>query len=1217
MKPANTRKALTEAVNERILLLDSAMGTMIQNLRLKEADFRGDMFIDHRVDLKGNNDILSLTQPALIKDIHRQNLQAGSDLIETNTFNATAIAQADYATEHYSYNINKVSAELAKQACKEFKSDDKPRWVVGVLGPTNRTASLSPDINRPEFRNVTFTELNTAYTESISGLLDGGADILMVETIFDTLNAKACLFAIQSELEKRQIDVPIMISGTIVDASGRTLSGQTLAAFYHSIRHVRPFSIGLNCALGADDLIPYIKELSDICETYVSIHPNAGLPNDLGGYDHTPEYMAEIMERMLKRQQINIMGGCCGTTPEHIEAMAAVAKNAVPRSLPKLKKFARLAGLEPLTLTPELNFVNVGERTNVTGSAKFKRLIKNNQLNEALEVAQQQVDNGAQIIDINMDEGLLDSEQMMATFLKLIASEPAISRVPIMLDSSKWSILETGLQLLQGKGIINSISLKEGEQEFLTHAKLALKYGAAVVVMAFDEDGQADNLAKRIKICQRSYDLLTQEVNFPPEDIIFDPNIFAIGTGIAEHNNYGVDFIEATAWIKANLPHSYVSGGVSNVSFSFRGNHALREAIHSVFLYHAIKAGMDMGIVNAGQLTVYDDIPKHIKEKIEDLILNRDPEATEELLELAQQLQKTEQDDGDKLAWRELPIAERISHSLVHGISDFIEADAEQARIELKEPIDVIEGPLMDGMNVVGDLFGAGKMFLPQVVKSARVMKKAVAYLTPFIEAGKGRQQAKGKVVLATVKGDVHDIGKNIVGVVLGCNNYEIIDLGVMVPAAKILDTAVAEKADIVGLSGLITPSLDEMCYVAELMQERGLKLPLLIGGATTSRTHTAIKIEPGYKHATIWVKDASRAVNVVQKLLSNTEQEEFCSEIKQQYHEVREHRKSRDLNKNIITLAAARANALQLDWSKFTPTQPEFTGLKVIKDTDLRELLPFIDWTPFFQAWELHGRYPSILEDKLVGASATELFNDAQAMLQQIIAEKWLSLEAVIGFYPAYSEGDDVIIQDNDQTWRLLNLRQQADKPKANLCLSDFIAPKDSGVQDYIGGFAVTAGIGIEPHIERFKADNDDYKSIILKALADRLAEAYAEYMHHQVRTRYWGYARDENLSNEELIKEKYQGIRPAPGYPACPNHSQKDVLFDLMKVSEHTAIELTEGYAMYPASSVSGFYYAHPDSQYFVVGKISEDQAEDYAQRAEISLAKARKILRANLSR
>lgn len=1217
MKPANTRKALTEAVNERILLLDSAMGTMIQNLRLKEADFRGDMFIDHRVDLKGNNDILSLTQPALIKDIHRQNLQAGSDLIETNTFNATAIAQADYATEHYSYNINKVSAELAKQACQEFKSDDKPRWVVGVLGPTNRTASLSPDINRPEFRNVTFTELNTAYTESISGLLDGGADILMVETIFDTLNAKACLFAIQSELEKRQIDVPIMISGTIVDASGRTLSGQTLAAFYHSIRHVRPFSIGLNCALGADDLIPYIKELSDICETYVSIHPNAGLPNDLGGYDHTPEYMAEIMERMLKRQQINIMGGCCGTTPEHIEAMAAVAKNAVPRSLPKLKKFARLAGLEPLTLTPELNFVNVGERTNVTGSAKFKRLIKNNQLNEALEVAQQQVDNGAQIIDINMDEGLLDSEQMMATFLKLIASEPAISRVPIMLDSSKWSILETGLQLLQGKGIINSISLKEGEQEFLTHAKLALKYGAAVVVMAFDEDGQADNLAKRIKICQRSYDLLTQEVNFPPEDIIFDPNIFAIGTGIAEHNNYGVDFIEATAWIKANLPHSYVSGGVSNVSFSFRGNHALREAIHSVFLYHAIKAGMDMGIVNAGQLTVYDDIPKHIKEKIEDLILNRDPEATEELLELAQQLQKTEQDDGDKLAWRELPIAERISHSLVHGISDFIEADAEQARIELKEPIDVIEGPLMDGMNVVGDLFGAGKMFLPQVVKSARVMKKAVAYLTPFIEAGKGRQQAKGKVVLATVKGDVHDIGKNIVGVVLGCNNYEIIDLGVMVPAAKILDTAVAEKADIVGLSGLITPSLDEMCYVAELMQERGLKLPLLIGGATTSRTHTAIKIEPGYKHATIWVKDASRAVNVVQKLLSNTEQEEFCSEIKQQYHEVREHRKSRDLNKNIITLAAARANALQLDWSKFTPTQPEFTGLKVIKDTDLRELLPFIDWTPFFQAWELHGRYPSILEDKLVGASATELFNDAQAMLHQIIAEKWLSLEAVIGFYPAYSEGDDVIIQDNDQTWRLLNLRQQADKPKANLCLSDFIAPKDSGVQDYIGGFAVTAGIGIEPHIERFKADNDDYKSIILKALADRLAEAYAEYMHHQVRTRYWGYARDENLSNEELIKEKYQGIRPAPGYPACPNHSQKDVLFDLMKVSEHTAIELTEGYAMYPASSVSGFYYAHPDSQYFVVGKISEDQAEDYAQRAEISLDEARKILRANLSR
>lgn len=1211
------RTALSQAVEHRILLLDSAMGTMIQQLKLTESDFRGTLFKDHSTDLKGNNDILSLTQGDLIRDLHEQNLVAGSDLIETNTFNATRIAQADYGTEDYSYAINKAAAELAKQACDQYSTADKPRWVVGVLGPTNRTASISPDINRPEFRNVTFQELTDAYSEAVNGLLDGGADILMVETIFDTLNAKACLFAIQTRLDERQIDVPLMISGTIVDASGRTLSGQTLTAFYHAIRHAKPFSIGLNCALGADDLIPYIKELNDICECYVSVHPNAGLPNELGEYDQSPEQMATILKDMIDRRHINIMGGCCGTTPEHIAAMAALPLKNNGRPLPQFKPLCRLSGLEPLTITPNINFINVGERTNVTGSAKFKRLIKEDKLSEAVEVAQQQVDNGAQIIDINMDEGLLDSEEVMATFLKLIASEPNISKVPIMLDSSKWSVLETGLQLIQGKGIINSISLKEGEEEFLHHARLAMKYGAAVIVMAFDEQGQADNLQRRIEICQRCYDLLTQEINFPPEDIIFDPNIFAIGTGIAEHNNYGVDFIEATRWIKKNLPHVHVSGGVSNISFSFRGNNPLREAIHSVFLYHAIKAGMDMGIVNAGQLTVYDDIPTHIRDKIEDLLFNRDPDATEDLMVLAEELQKSQTDDSDKNAWRDLPINERISHSLVHGISDYIEQDAEQARKALDEPLEVIEGPLMDGMNVVGDLFGAGKMFLPQVVKSARVMKKAVAYLTPFIEAKKGRQQTKGKVVLATVKGDVHDIGKNIVGVVLGCNNYEIIDLGVMVPAQKILDTAIEQNADIVGLSGLITPSLDEMCYVAELMQERGMSLPLMIGGATTSRTHTAIKIEPGYEHATVWVKDASRAVNVVQKLLSEKDRNDFCQDIKNQYEELRERRKNRDQRKKLISLQAARDNALKLDWSEYQPPKPGFTGIKVIKNTPIEDLKPFIDWTPFFQAWELHGKYPAILDDELVGESARELFRDAQTMLQQIIDHKWLSLEAVIGFFPAYRDGDDVMIEHQGQRHRLLNLRQQADKPKANLCLSDFIAPKESGVQDYIGAFAVTGGVGIEPHIERFKADNDDYKAILLKALADRLAESYAEYMHHQVRTRYWGYAADEDLDNEALINEQYRGIRPAPGYPACPNHPQKDLLFDLLEVSKHTEIKLTEGYAMYPASSVSGFYYAHPESQYFVVGKIDDDQAQDYAQRAGISADKARKILRANLSR
>lgn len=1211
----NTRSQIVDQLNQRILLLDSAMGTKIQTLKLQESDYRGELLKNHSDDLKGNNDILSLTQPQIIQSIHEQNLAAGSDFVETNTFNATRIAQADYACEELTFEINKQSARLAKNACKKYSTTDKPRWVIGVLGPTNRTASISPDINRPEYRNVTFDELVTAYTEATMGLIEGGADVLMVETIFDTLNARAALFALQSVLEAQHADIPIMISGTIVDASGRTLSGQTLAAFYHSIRHVKPLAIGLNCALGADDLIPYIKELSDICDCYVSIHPNAGLPNELGEYDHSPEHMAQIMQQMVRHGHINIMGGCCGTTPDHIAALAELADKHDPRVIAKPPIYCRLSGLEPLTITPEMNFINVGERTNVTGSIKFKRLIKDNDLLTALEVAQEQVDNGAQIIDINMDEGLIDSKEMMVTFLNLIGSEPNIGRVPIMLDSSKWEVLEAGLQHIQGKGVVNSISLKEGEAEFIKHAKLAQKYGAAIIVMAFDETGQADSYERKIQICQRSYDVLTKKIGFAPEDIIFDPNIFAIGTGIEEHNNYGKDFIDATRWIKQNLPHAMVSGGVSNISFSFRGNNPLREAIHSVFLYHAIKAGMDMGIVNAGQLTVYDDIPPNIKDKIEDLLFNKDNNATEELLTLAQGMQGSQQDDSDKLAWRELPVKQRINHSLVHGIIDFIETDAEAAMDLHNDPLSVIEGPLMDGMNVVGDLFGEGKMFLPQVVKSARVMKKAVAWLTPHIEAQKGRQQAKGKIIMATVKGDVHDIGKNIVGVVLGCNNYEIVDLGVMVPAEKILKAAVEHKADIIGLSGLITPSLDEMCYVAELMKTKGMNLPLLIGGATTSRTHTALKVEPEYDHATVWVKDASRAVGVVAKLLSEQHQDEFSANIKTEYHEIRERRKNRSGAKNLISLAQARNNALQLDWSDFKPVQPKFTGIKVLESTPLSTLRDYIDWTPFFQTWELHGRYPTILTDKVVGEAASGLFKDAQFMLDQIINQDWLKCKAVFGFFPAHSVDDDVIIKQDNQKHRLLNLRQQANKPKANLCLSDFIAPEAANLHDHIGAFAVTTGIGIEKYVERFEANNDDYNSILLKSLADRLAEAYAEYLHQQVRTNYWGHVKDETLSNEELIKEKYQGIRPAPGYPACPDHSQKELLFDLLDVKNNTGIELTSGLTMYPASSVSGFYYAHPDSQYFVVGKINDEQVEDYAQRKGVSIEAAKKTLRPNL--
>ncbi|WP_395375327.1 methionine synthase [Marinicella sp. W31] len=1208
-----TRQLIEQHLQKRVLLLDSAMGTMIQDYQLQEADYRGSVLADHDMPLKGNNDILSITNPEIIRQIHEANLAAGSDFLETNTFNATSIAQADYGTESLTYEINKQSALIAKQACEAFSTPEKPRWVIGVLGPTNRTASISPDINRPEYRNVTFDALLEAYSEAIHGLLDGGADVLMVETIFDTLNAKAALFALQTELEKLDHDIPIMISGTIVDASGRTLSGQTLEAFYHSVRHVKPLAIGLNCALGADDLIPYIQELSDICECYVSIHPNAGLPNELGEYDHSPEFMGDILKSMLNKQNLNILGGCCGTTPEHIAVMDALVATREPRQIPQITPYCRLSGIEALTITPELNFVNVGERTNVTGSLKFKRLIKEGDLITALEVAQEQVDNGAQIIDINMDEGLIDAKEMMVTFLNLIASEPNIGRVPIMLDSSKWEVLEAGLQHIQGKGIVNSISLKEGEDIFLEQARLIRRYGAAVIVMAFDETGQADSYQRKIEICERSYKVLTEKADFPPEDIIFDPNIFAIGTGIAEHNNYGKDFIDATAWIKKNLPGAKVSGGVSNISFSFRGNNPLREAIHSVFLFHAIKAGMDMGIVNAGQLTVYDNIPDAIRETIEDLLFNRNPEATEHLLELAQGLQGKQKDNAADSAWRQIPVKERISHALVHGILDFIETDAEAALSEIGDPLSVIEGPLMDGMNVVGDLFGDGKMFLPQVVKSARVMKKAVAWLTPYIEAQKGKKRSNGIIIMATVKGDVHDIGKNIVGVVLGCNNYEIVDLGVMVPAETILKAAVEHKADIIGLSGLITPSLDEMCYVAEAMEDRGMDLPLLIGGATTSRTHTALKIEPNYSNPTIWVKDASRAVGVVQKLLSD-KKADFTSSIKTEYAEIRERRKNRPTSKRLIDLQKARENRYTIDWDQYEINTPASTGIHQFNDFSLEEITEYIDWTPFFQTWELHGRFPDILTDDIVGESASELYQDAQAMLERIVKEQWLTARAVVGIFPAQSQGDDVVIQHNEQEYTLYNLRQQAHKPKANLCLSDFIAPQNTQ-QDYIGAFAVTTGIGIEKHVQAYEAANDDYNSIMLKALADRCAEAFAELMHKKVRTEIWGYAQQENLDNNALISEQYSGIRPAPGYPACPDHTQKEMLFELLDVENSIGVQLTEGLTMYPASSVSGFYYAHPESQYFVVGKINRQQVQDYAQRRGLSYEKAARILAPNL--
>ncbi len=1218
-----------QQLSQRILFLDGAMGTMIQSYKLDEKDYRGERFAQWETDLKGNNDLLSLTQPDIIKSIHSAYFEAGSDIVETNTFNATTIAMADYRMESLAYEINVASARLAKEAAEQFtlQTPDKPRFVAGVLGPTNRTASMSPDVNDPGFRNITFDDLVIAYTEATRGLIDGGADIILIETIFDTLNAKAAIFAVEQVFDEIGYKLPVMISGTITDASGRTLSGQTVAAFWHSLKHVEPISFGFNCALGAKELRQHIDELSTIADTHVSAHPNAGLPNEFGEYDESPEAMANEIQDWAKSGYLNIIGGCCGTSPAHIKAIVEAVNAYPPRIVPEIPKQCRLSGLEPMSIGPETLFVNVGERTNVTGSAAFKRLVIEGNFEAALDVAKQQVENGAQIIDINMDEGMLESKEAMVRFLLLIAAEPDIAKVPIMLDSSKWDILEAGLKCIQGKGIVNSISLKEGEAAFIKHAKLVRRYGAAVIVMAFDEEGQADTKARKIEICQRAYKILTEQVNFPPEDIIFDPNIFAIATGIDEHNNYGLDFIEATREIKRTLPYALISGGVSNVSFSFRGNNIVREAIHAVFLYHAIQAGMSMGIVNAGQLAIYADIPDDLRNAIEDVVLNtHDGSGTDKLLELADKYRGDGSSNTGKeqdLEWRSWPINKRLEHALVKGITDYIDEDTEEARLAAERPLHVIEGALMDGMNVVGDLFGAGKMFLPQVVKSARVMKKAVAYLMPFMDADKlaGDRQTNGKILMATVKGDVHDIGKNIVAVVLQCNNYDVIDLGVMVPAEKILQTARLENVDIIGLSGLITPSLDEMAHVAKEMQRQGFTIPLMIGGATTSRAHTAVKIEPHYQGGpTVYVTDASRGVGVASNLLSADLKDEFVRSVREEYADFRERHKGRVAQTKQLTLEEARNN--KFAWGDYQPAKPSFLGLKVIDRFPLDTLVWYIDWTPFFQTWEMAGSYPKILDDQVVGVEARKLFDDAQIMLKKLINEEWLTARAVVGFFPANSEGDDVLVYTDESRQEVLevlhHLRQQNIKApgRPNYCLSDFIAPVDSGRADYIGGFAVTTGIGIEEKLQQFEQDHDDYSSIMLKALADRLAEAFAEYLHQVVRKEYWGYAQDEAHSAEQLIHEAYQGIRPAPGYPACPDHTEKAKLFELLNVTENTTIELTESFAMYPASAVSGWYFSHPESQYFNVGKIEQDQLQDYARRKDMAEDVAARWLSAHVN-
>ncbi|MDI9859126.1 methionine synthase [Flectobacillus roseus] len=1248
------RPNIREILKDRILVLDGAMGSLIQQYKLTDADYRGEKFKDFPHEVKGNNDMLSITRPDVIKEIHAMYFEAGADIAETNTFSATSIAMADYHMEEYVYELNYCSAKIAREVADEFtaKNPAKPRFVTGSIGPTNRTLSLSPDVNDPGFRAVTFDELVEAYTEQIRGLVDGGADALLVETIFDTLNAKAALFAIdlffKNHPEKEYL--PVMVSGTITDASGRTLSGQTTEAFLTSVSHMPLLSIGLNCALGADLMRPYVQTLAVNAPFMVSAHPNAGLPNEMGEYDQSPEQMSEIVEDFLQHSFINIIGGCCGTTPAHIKAIADVAAKYPPRQLPALEPVQKLSGLEPLKITKETNFVNVGERCNVTGSKKFARLIRDNKYDEAIAVAREQVDGGAQVIDVNMDEGMIDGVQAMTKFMNLLMAEPDIARLPIMIDSSKWEVIEAGLKCVQGKSIVNSISLKEGVEKFKESAEKVKRYGAAAVVMAFDEQGQADSYERRIEICERAYRILVDEVNFPAEDIIFDPNILTVATGIDDHNNYAVDFINATRWIKENLPYAKVSGGVSNISFSFRGNEPVREAMHTVFLYYAIKAGMDMGIVNAGQLGVYDDIPKDMLELCEDVLLNRRPDSTERLVTFAETVKSKGKEQVVDNSWRQLPVGKRLEHALIKGLTEFIDQDVEEARQQVERPLQVIEGPLMDGMNVVGDLFGEGKMFLPQVVKSARVMKKAVAYLLPFIEEEKagGESTSAGKILLATVKGDVHDIGKNIVSVVLGCNNYEVIDLGVMVPTDKILAAAKEHNVDIIGLSGLITPSLDEMVGVAKEMERQGFTMPLLIGGATTSRIHTAVKIDPHYHGPVIHVLDASRSVPVAGRLMQNEKtHQEIYDEIKTEYARLRDEHAGRKRDKNYISIDAARENKTAIDWSNFQGTKPKFLGTKVFEDYDIAEIAKYIDWTPFFSTWQLSGKYPKIFENEVVGAEAKKLYNDAQQMLQKVISEKSLKARAVIGFYPANSIEDDIVLHHFEEYeydaagqgalkakgYRVLSntavnsegelispqaqtvlhhLRQQGQKASKlpNICLSDFIAPESSGKEDYIGAFAVTAGLGIETLLEQYEKDHDDYNSIMLKAIADRLAEAFAELMHERVRKEFWGYANEETLSNEELISEEYQGIRPAPGYPACPDHTEKRALFDLLQ-AERIGITLTESFAMYPASSVSGWYFSHPDAKYFGLGKIAKDQVEDYAKRKGMDLETAEKWL------
>ena len=1215
---------LERALGERILILDGAMGTMIQAHGLEEADYRGELFRDHPRDLKGNLDFLSLTQPAIVRDIHDAFLVAGADIIETNTFNGTSISQSDYGTQDYVREMNLESARLARAAADAMtaRTPDKPRFVAGALGPTNRTASISPDVNDPGFRNVTFDELAAGYSEAARALIDGGADLLIIETVFDTLNCKAAIYALLALFDEIGRRLPIMISGTITDRSGRTLSGQVTAAFWQSVAHAKPFSVGLNCALGAQDLREYVQDLSGVAGVPVSVHPNAGLPNEFGEYDDTPEHMADILGEFARSGFINIVGGCCGTTPEHIEAIAEAVAGVPPRPVPDLPRHTRLSGLEVLTLDSVTGFANVGERTNVSGSARFAKLIREEDYDTALDVARQQVRNGAQIIDINMDDAMLDAEAAMGRFLNLIAAEPDISRVPIMIDSSKWSVIETGLKCVQGKSVVNSISLKEGEAALIARAREIMRYGAAMVVMAFDEKGQADSGARMIEICTRSYKILTGTVGVAPEDIIFDPNIFPVATGIDAHANFAVDYFTAVREIKRTLPHALVSGGVSNVSFSFRGNNALREAMHAVFLYHAVAAGMDMGIVNAGQLAVYADIPPELREHVEDVVLNRREDATERLLTLADSFKSGVREKKEDLSWREGSVAERLSHALVKGITDFIVEDTEEARLAMARPIEVVEGPLMDGMNVVGDLFGSGQMFLPQVVKSARVMKQAVAHLLPYIEAEKsGAAKTKGKILLATVKGDVHDIGKKIVGVVLQCNNFEIVDLGVMVPYEEILRRAREENVDIIGLSGLITPSLEEMTTVAKEMTRQGLDVPLLIGGATTSKVHTAVKIAPAYSGPTVHVLDASRAVSVASSLTSERLRDSFVESLAAEYEQARTRHASRRRGPARPSIAVARAAAHKIDWSSQTPPRPAFLGLKSFDDVDLAELAGYIDWTPFFRTWELSGTYPRILEDKKVGEAARALFDDAKAMLEKIVAEKWLRARATVGFFAANAAGDDVELYAGDNRGEVRAtvhfLRQQIAKTdgRENLCLSDFVAPKDSGVADYLGAFVVTTGLGIETKLAEFEAAHDDYNAILLKALADRLAEASAERLHERVRKEFWGYAPGEALDSAALIRDDYVGIRPAPGYPACPDHSEKPVLFDLLEAERRTGVTLTESFAMLPASSVSGYYFSHPDARYFGIGKVGRDQVRDYARRRGVGLAQAETWLAPNL--